>query len=244
MAHLQNTPANDFRPKPATNGLLAALSPDDLGLIEPHFETVALKLRDVLTEPGELIDYVYFPHVGICSVLTATSEGRIEVGLIGREGVVGVPVLLGVDRAPHQYLIQNEGEALRISSSALRQVMGKSPTLQGRLLRYVQTFIVQTSQTAFVNASHRLESRLARSILMTHDRTDGDELVITHEFASLMLGVRRAGVTVALHILEGNGVIRAERGRITVLNRTKLEALADDAYGVPEAEYARIMAPA
>lgn len=229
--------------KPARNELLAALAPQDQALLAPHLEPAEFHLRDVLVEAGQVITHVYFPRSGMSSILTDTAEGRIEVGIVGREGLIGLPILLGVDRGPHRHYVQGAGEALRIPSEALRRFMGQSPTLQAFLLRYVQTFLVQTAQTAFVNATHTLETRLARWVLMTHDRTDGDELVLTHEFLSLMLGVRRAGVTVATHILEGNGLIKATRGRITVLDRARLEELASDAYGMPEAEYARIMAP-
>lgn len=226
----------------ARNHLLAALSTQDHALLAPHLEPFELDLRGVLIEAGEVITHVYFPLSGMSSVLTDTAEGRIEVGIVGREGLIGLPVLLGVDRGPHQHYIQTAGEALRVPSHTLRRLMGQSPTLQALLLRYVQTFLVMTAQTAFVNATHTLETRLARWVLMTHDRTDGDELVLTHEFLSLMLGVRRAGVTVATHILEGNGLIKATRGRITVLDRARLEEFASDAYGMPEAEYARVMA--
>ena len=226
------------------NRLLASLSPADLGLLEPHLEPIPLKLGEVLIEANRPIGHVYFPQSGMGSVITHNSEGRVEVGVIGREGLGGVPVLLGAKQAPHEHMVQGEGEALRIPSGALREAMRQSPSLQALLLLYVQAFLVQTAQTAFVNASYAIEVRLARWLLMTQDRMEGDELQLTHEFLSMMLGVRRAGVTVTLHVLEGNGLIRAKRGLITVLDRERLVELADGAYGAPEAEYARLMAEA
>ena len=223
------------------NRLLASLLPADLGLLRPHLEPIPLRLRDVLIEANQPIGHVYFPQSGMGSVIHDTAEGRVEVGVIGREGLCGLPVLLGADQAPHEHMVQGEGEALRISSEALRSAMGQSPSLQALLLLYGQTFLVQVAQTAFVNATHGIEVRLARWLLMTQDRMESNELQLTHDFLSMMLGVRRAGVTVALHVLEGNGLIRATRGLVTVRDRERLIELADGTYGPPEAEYARLM---
>jgi CRP-like cAMP-binding protein len=165
-------------------------------------------------------------------------------GIIGREGLVGVPIVLGVDRSPHGFLVQAEGKALRIATADLRAINAERPAIHAVLMRYVHALMVQTASTAFSNASFTIEARLARWILMTRDRLDSEELPLTHEFLSMMLGVRRPGVTVAVQILEGNGLIRATRGRITVLDRKKLEELADSAYGLAEAEYASAMAGA
>ncbi len=135
------------------------------------------------------------------------------------------------------------GPALRIEPQNLRQALQRSPSLHSLLLRYVQAFTIQTAHTALSNGSHKIEERLARWLLMCHDRLDEDDLPLTHEFIALMLGVRRAGVTEALNILEGRGIIRAGRGNIVVLQRTKLEKAAGDSYGVPEAEYRRLIGP-
>ena len=226
---------------PVRNRILALLSPADLGLLAPHLEPIRLRLREVLIEANQPIEHVYFPQSGMGSVIADTAEGRVEVGVIGREGLGGVPVLLGADRAPHEHMVQGEGEGLRIASEALRSAMGQSPSLQALLLLYVQAFLVQTTQTAFVNATHGIEVRLARWLLMTQDRMESAELQLTHEFLSMMLGVRRAGVTVALHVLEGNGLIRAKRNLVTVRDRERLLELADGVYGLPEAEYDRLM---
>jgi len=161
--------------------------------------------------------------------------------MIGREGMVGVPVALGIDRSPHTIMVETPGAALCIPAQGLRAVMPQSPAIREHFLRYAHVLMVQTAQTAFANASFTIEARLARRVLMTQDRLDQDDLPLTHEFLSMMLGVRRPGVTLAIQALEGNGLIRAKRGSITVLDRTKLEEVADDAYGLAEAEYARVM---
>jgi CRP-like cAMP-binding protein len=225
------------------NRLLGAMTPDDFALLQPHLERVPLKLRHMVIEAGEPIQHVYFVEQGIASVLAEVAQERIEVGMIGSEGLAGVAVVLGVDSSPHAFMVQAEGEALRIPAAELRAAMGRSPSLCALLARYVHYFTVLLSQTAYANANFGIEARLARWILMTQDRLGREELPLTHEFMSLMLGVRRPGVTVATHVLEGSGMIRAKRGRITVLDRERLMDLADTSYGLPEAEYARVMGP-
>jgi len=232
----------ELQQKSVRNRLLAGLTPGDFASIQTHLEPVELELRQVLINPNQPIEHLYFPETGYASVTTNGHGSKIEIGIIGREGVVGVPVALATDRIPFEVFIQLAGRALRITTAQLEQAIAASPTLHRSLLRYAQALTVQTSGTAFANAEHTVEMRLARWVLMCHDRIDGDEFAITHEFMSMMLGVRRAGVTTATHILEGNGLIRAKRGSITVLNREGLLALADDAYGLPEAEYERLMA--
>jgi CRP-like cAMP-binding protein len=224
------------------NQLLAGLPSEDFDALQAHLEPIQVDLRQVLIEPNQPIEHVYFPQTGYASVVTNLHSTAIEVGLIGREGMVGIPVVLGVRSAPFQYFVQHPGEVLRMATPHLEAVIDDRPSLHRVLLRYAQALNVQTSGTAFTNAEHTLETRLARWLLMCHDRVDGDEILITHEFMSMMLGVRRSGVTTATHILEGNGLIRAKRGVINILDRERLEEFADSAYGLPEAEYARIMA--
>src|SRR5215204_2053481 len=226
------------------NHLLSALNRDEFDLLQPDLEPVALDLRQWLIEAGEPIQHVTFPEHGIISILADTSEGRIEVGLLGPEGMAGLPVVLGIERSPHGYMVQAAGEALRITAQDLRTALRHSPSLQAGLLRYAHTLMVQTAETAYANAGFTIEARLARWILMTDDRLNHDELPLTHDFLSMMLGVRRPGVTIAVQNLEGNRLIRAKRGHITVLDRTGLEGVADSAYGASEAEYARVMAAA
>src|SRR5215208_7643521 len=226
------------------NRLLSALNRDDFDLLQPDLEPVALELRQWLIEAGEPIQHVTFPEQGIVSILADTSQGRIEVGLIGPEGMAGLPVVLGIERSPHGYMVQAAGEALRITAQDLRTAVRQSPSLQAGFLRYAHALMVQTAETAYANAGFTIEARLARWILMTDDRLAREDLPLTHDFLSMMLGVRRPGVTLAVQSLEGNRLIRAARGRITVLDRTGLEGVADSAYGASEAEYARVMAAA
>src|SRR3954451_13204574 len=211
------------------NRLLAALTPDAFWLLQPHLEPVPLELRQWLIEAGKPIQHVYSPEHGIVSVLADTSQGRIEVGLIGPEGMAGVPVGLGIDHSPHGYMVQAEGEARRIPAQDLRTAVRHSPSLHSAFLRYAHALMVQTAQTAYANAGFTIEARLARWVLMTDDRLERDDLPLTHEFLSMMLGVQRPGVTLAIQALEGGGLIRAKRGSITVLDRARLEALAKDA---------------
>ncbi len=229
-------------PLPWRNRLLLALSVQDFSLLQPQLEPVPLPVGTRLAEPNTPIQHVYFLDEGIASVVASTPQGRrIEVGIIGREGLTGLPVLLGTDRSPHACFVQTAGSGWRIRADDLRRAMAASPSLHQHLLRFVQAFMVQMGQTALANGSHVIEQRLARWLLMCHDRVDGDELATTHEFLSLMLGVRRAGVTVALQALEERGLIATQRGQVTVLNRAGLEAVAGDSYGLCEAEYERLI---
>jgi CRP-like cAMP-binding protein len=229
-------------PSPSRNLLLASLSSSDLGLLRPHLGPVNLALRYVLEKPDKRVEAVYFPEAGFASVVAVQAKGiQVEVGLIGREGMSGLTIVLGNHRAPHSTYMQAAGQGQRISTVELRKAMEKSASLRGLLLKYVQVFMVQTAHTAIANARAKLDERLARWILMAHDRLDDKSLPLTHEFLALMLGVRRAGVTEALHALRGQKLIESARGAIVVLNRKGIERVAGAAYGVPEAEYRRLI---
>jgi CRP-like cAMP-binding protein len=224
------------------NQLLASLSTDDLDLLERHLETVNLGLRKQLEKPNKRIEAVYFPESGFASVVAVQSNGKqVEVGLIGREGMTGLPIVLGNHRSPHSIYIQAAGTGKCIPSKELRAATRSSLSLRDSLLKYVQAFGVQTTHTAISNARARMDVRLARWLLMAHDRIGDDTLPLTHEFLSLMLGVRRPGVTEALDGLRKRGLISYKRGAITVRDRKGLERTAGDAYGVPEAEYRRLI---
>jgi CRP-like cAMP-binding protein len=226
------------------NRLLQALGPQDLDMLSGDMELVSFRRGDILVSPNQPISYVTFPTTGICSIVAlASTSNRIEAGVVGREGLVGLAALLSTDCTPHQCLVQVDGEGFRISAERLRILMQLSPRLHDVLLRYVQVVLIQAEQTALANGRFSIERRLARWILMCHDRMEGDELNFTHELLSIMLGVRRPGVTVATHVLEGAKMIRATRGRLTVLSREKLEEAAGGSYGVPEAEYERLIGP-
>ena len=225
------------------NRLLKLLSEDDFARLQSHLKLTETELRQTLIAPNEPVKQMFFPETGYASLATQGAEsGRVEAGLIGREGVVGAfPVLLGSDRTPHHFLVQSPGEMLAIDTPALCAAVDQSPSLRKLLLRFTQVQFTQASQTAFVNATLKIETRLARWLLMCHDRVDGDELVVTHEFVALMLGVQRSGVTLAIQALEGYRLIKAKRGRMTVLDRDALEKVVGTGYGLPEAEYARLI---
>jgi CRP-like cAMP-binding protein len=224
------------------NRLIKAMSPDDFDRLQPHLDLTDLPLQQMLIAPNQRVEHLYFLESGVSSITAQGSDGRVEVGIAGREGLVGaVPLLLGSDRVPHDHFMQLAGEGWRIGAEALLAATDASATLRRLLLRYIQTELVQVRQTAFVNASFNIEARLARWLLMCHDRVDGDDLLLKHEFLSIMLGVQRSGVTLALQNLEGAGRIKARRARITVLDRERLETVANGSYGAPEAEYARLI---
>lgn len=223
------------------NRLLRVLAPQDFELLRPHLQSMKTELHQVLITPHVSILKVFFPEVGFASI-TTEGLGKIEVGIIGREGLVGAaPVLLGTDRSPHDHFVQASGEVFAIGVDALQGVVAQSESLRNLLLRFVQTLLVQSAQTAYVNASFDIEARLARWLLMCQDRLGGSEFALTHEFLSMMLGVQRTSVTLSLQTLEGHRMIKARRGRIEVVNRDMLIATADRAYGVPEVEYARLI---
>jgi len=226
----------------SSNRLLNSLSTADFGLLGPNLEPLDLALRQVLETPNKRIDDVYFIDSGFASVVAIQAKQvRAEVGLIGREGMTGLPIVLGNHLSPQSTFIQAAGSGQRIDAIVLRKAINSSPSLHAALLRYVQAFMVQTTHTAVANACARLDQRLARWILMAHDRVDGNSLPLTHEFLSLMLGVRRAGVTEALHALESKGLIRSSRGAIVVRNRKGIERSAGGTYGVAEKELRRLV---
>ena len=228
-----------------TNLLLNAMKPDDLALLKPSLERVAIEREQILNPANALIEHVYFLESGIASIVSIRPDsGKTEVGIFGREGMSGTTLVMGIDRSPHETFIQVDGRtALRIESDRLVKAMGQSASLTKLLLAFVHVLMVQTAACAVGNAHHQLEARLSRWLLMCHDRTDGDEILLTHHFMAMMIACRRSGVTVTLHVLEGMGAIRSKRGRVIILDREKLEDLAGDAYGEPEGEYRRLIAP-
>ncbi|MFE1597332.1 Crp/Fnr family transcriptional regulator [Methylobacterium sp. ID0610] len=224
------------------NRLLRRMACEDFARLRPHLEPVRTELRQVLIETDAPIAALYFPETGFSSMTTLGGRARGEIGLVGLEGLVGAsPVLLGCDRGPFTHMVQAPGAMLRIAAGALFAAAEASPSLRQLLLRSVQVQMIQTAQTAVVNATHQIEARLARWLLMCHDRVEGDDLDLTHEFLSLMLGVQRTSVTLALQTLEGRQIIRARRGRITIVDRPALLATAEGGYGIPEAEHVRLI---
>jgi len=224
------------------NRLLAKLEPADLALLAENFTSVTLERRYPLELPNRKIEHVYFIEHGIASVVAAGDSGReIEVGLIGCEGLSGLAVILGNDRSPHSTYMQVGGSGQRISLQAFCDVMDRSAELRAILLRYAQAFMIQTSHTAVANARGSVVERLARWMLMAHDRVDGDNIALTHEFIAVMLGTRRPGVTEAVQTLSRKGFIRTDRGLVVVVDREGLLKRAGKLYGVPETEYDRLI---
>ncbi|WP_043344372.1 Crp/Fnr family transcriptional regulator [Belnapia moabensis] len=215
------------------NRLLAALPSGVLAELWPQLQSVELPFRHVLQAPGKPIEAVYFPETGWASMLAYMEDGdAAEVGLIGREGFIGLPVLLGADHDDIEAMVQGPGTALRMDARAFRQELQRLPALHDLLLRYALVHHGQVARTAACNGRHHTDQRLARWLLMGHDRAEGDEYPMTHEFLSMMLGVRRAGVTVSAGALQKAGHIQYGRGRITITDRPGLESVACECYGM------------
>jgi CRP-like cAMP-binding protein len=218
------------------NKVLAALSPEDFALLEPHLEPVSLDVRQMLERANKPIKHSYFLNHGLASVIAIGKNGhRLEVGLIGREGMTGLAVVTGNDRSPNETFIQVQGSGSRINAEELRGAIRESRSLHKELLKFVQDFMILTAHTALSNATATVTERLARWLLMAQDRLGGDEVPLTHEFLSLMLGIRREGVTVTLNALKRKGYIRLMRGCIQIADRRGLIAAANGSYGIPEA---------
>jgi CRP-like cAMP-binding protein len=224
------------------NGLLRSLSGPDFALVLPGLTSVDLPVRFRLERHNHIIDNVYFFRSGLASMVTnAGSDHTIEVGMIGREGMSGLSLLLASDTAMCETFMQSPGDGWRMSSADLRSAMTKSSTLQRILIRFAHVMLSQTTYTALANGRYRLEERLARWLLMAHDRAEDATLSLTHEFLSVMLGVRRPGVTVALKMLGERGIIEAARGSVEIKDRPALEDMANGCYGAPEADYRRLI---
>jgi CRP-like cAMP-binding protein len=228
-------------PQPV-NRLLAALPDVEYQRLVPHLKYVPLPLKQILHKRGESIEYVYFPHHGIVSLVSTSEEGsKIEVGLVGNEGIVGIPAVLGDNIATAIAMVQVKGSSWRMEASLLKTEFGQGGILQSLLLRYTQALYALTSQNAACNGLHLIEKRLTRWLLLVHDRVGSDELLLTHEFIAEMLGVRRAGLTMAANRLQQAGLIRYHRGRITILNRYQLETTSCSCYGIIKGEYTRLL---
>jgi CRP-like cAMP-binding protein len=219
------------------------MSRSDIALLRPSLEVLEMRIRFRMEECNKPIKHVYFVEEGIASVVASSGEGKeIEVGLIGFEGMTGVVVVLGNHRSPHKTYVQMAGRAQRIGVIEFRAALEASETMRPFLLKYAHAFMVQTAHTAIATGRANVEERLARWVLMAHDRITGDDVPLTHELLALMLGVRRAGVTVAMDALEKRGFLIGSRGHIRVLDRDGLKQTAGAYYGVPESELRRLMA--
>jgi CRP-like cAMP-binding protein len=224
------------------NHLLCTLSPEELKRLLPHLEPIDFSLSEVIYESGERPDYVYFPTTAIVSLLYTTQDGAtVEMGLAGNDGMIGVAIFLGGDTTPSRAVVQIAGSALRISAQLLLEEFSRGGLFQRLLLRYTQALITQISQTAVCNRLHPMEQRLCRRLLSSHDRVNSDELPMTQEFISNILGGRRESVTVAARRLQDAGLIQYARGRIRILNRSGLEAITCECYQTVKNEFDRLL---
>ncbi|HEX2018522.1 MAG TPA: Crp/Fnr family transcriptional regulator [Aurantimonas sp.] len=231
---------NDISQTDIQNLLLRAIVPEAFDLLRPAMQRLELPVKTELITPDVPNEHVYFIESGLSSlVATNVEDESVEVGHIGYEGMAGAHVLLKVDRTPNRTFMQVGGHGISVPVLALLATLEQVKAANDLLLKYVHCCDLQLAHSALANARYTMPDRLARWLLMCHDRLQDDDLPLTHEFLSLMLGVRRSGVTNEIHVLEGVHAIKARRGNIRILDRQKLEAVAGASYGVPEGEYER-----
>jgi CRP-like cAMP-binding protein len=230
------------RVDPPSNRLLGLLSPRDYKRLLPHLEPVELEYRKSLYQADKKIEFVYFIETGVGSLVNTMANGQAaEVGTIGNEGVVGLPLVLGDDRAPTSVYVQVPGAGLRMKGSVFATELARSATMQVVMLRYVHALFNQVAQSAACNHFHSLEQRCCRWLLMTRDRMHSDEFLLTQEFLAMMLGVQRSGVSIAAGGLQRAGLITYNRGNVTILDRPGLKKLSCECYGVSKKEFDRFL---
>jgi len=217
---------------PAANALLATLPRKTYNSLLSGVETVTLNFGDVLLEPGERIQHVFFPDNSLVSLLTEEEERAVEVGLVGHEGMVGIPLALGVNVSPVRAMVQGQGTALRMTTPRFLQEFRASPQFQQSLFRYSHALMSQVTQISACNRLHKVEARLARWLLMTRDRLHSRQFRLTHKFLGFMLGVRRVGITQAASDLQRQGLITYSRGDMRILNEKGLEEAACRCYRI------------
>ncbi|MDM0022850.1 Crp/Fnr family transcriptional regulator [Variovorax saccharolyticus] len=224
------------------NDLLAALPDAELKRWLPLLEPVDLPLGHAVYESGATLSHVYFPTTAIVSLLYVLENGAsAEIAVVGREGIVGISIFMGGGSTPNRAVVQSAGKGFRLSAKALQDEFNRAGPVLHLLLRYTQALITQMSQTAVCNRHHSLDQQLCRWLLLSLDRLQGNDLVMTQELISNMLGVRREGVTEAAVQLQAGGLIRYSRGRITVLDRPGLEKRSCECYAVVKKEYDRLL---
>jgi CRP-like cAMP-binding protein len=224
------------------NRLLGLLDPKDLDRLRLHLRPVVFDYRQSLYEANSPIPFVYFPIDGVASLVNMMADGSAtEVGTIGNEGIVGLPVIFGDRHAPTSAYIQVPGSGLRLQADVLSSEMDRSSSMRGIMLRYAHAFFNQVAQSAACNHFHSVEQRCCRWLLMTHDRVQSDRFLLTQEFLGMMLGVRRTSVTAVAGILKRQKLIEYRRGQVTVLNRPGIEKLACECYAVSKQEFDRLL---
>jgi len=230
------------RHTPHQNHLLDALPSSDYERLEPHLELIPMKLGDVLYEPGVKLRYVYFPTTSIVSLLYVIEDGAsAEIAIVGNEGVLGISLFMGGDTTPSRAVVQSAGHGFRLRADLLKSEFGRFGPAMHLLLRYTQALITQMAQTAVCNRHHSIDQQLCRWLLLSLDRLSTNELTMTQDLIANMLGVRREGVTEAAGKLQAAALIRYQRGRITVLDRPRLEARACECYQVVKTEFDRLL---
>ncbi|WP_207460395.1 Crp/Fnr family transcriptional regulator [Azospirillum sp. SYSU D00513] len=223
------------------NFILASLTPEEEALVRPHLEPVEMRHKMTFFHPDEPIGHVWFVERGCASLINVLPDGdAVEVGTIGREGIVGTPVLLECDRMPCQCDMEVPGDGWRMPASALTAAMRRNEGLRIKLLRFAQGHFNQVAQTAACNRLHSIEERCARWLLMTRDRV-GDDFPLTHEYLAIMLGVRRAGVTITANLFQNAGLIRHRRGHFTIVDPAGLEDASCDCYRIIREEFRRLL---
>jgi CRP-like cAMP-binding protein len=239
MHKKQNVP--DSAP-PRVNRLLGALPDTDYAQVLPHLESSSMELGRAIYESGSRQGYVYFPTTAIVSLLYVMEDGSsAEIAVVGNEGVVGISLFMGGESTPSRAVVQSAGHGYRLRANALINVFSQGGELQHALLRYTQALITQMAQTAVCNRHHSVEQQLCRWLLLSLDRLPSNELTMTQELIANMLGVRREGVTEAAGHLQAAGLIHYSRGKITVIDRPKLEARVCECYAVVKREYERLL---
>lgn len=224
------------------NHLLASLPPDALRQLLPKLTPVELVIRQIISAPDQRIEAVYFPESGMFSLVAHLDDGmQAEVGIIGREGMLGVPLLSGVDTSFSESMVQMPGAGLRMAAGDFRRELETNVPFRTVLLRYNEALQAQVMQTAACNGRHGVEQRLARWLLMAHDRVNGDELPLTQDFMAMMLGVHRPSITVSAGILQRAGLIRYANGHVTVLNRASLEAASCECYDAVRRRFSALL---
>ena len=227
---------------PVRNRLLASLPPDALAALLPKLSTVALATRQPLYNPDAAIEAVYFVECGMISLVANLDDGmQAEVGIVGQEGMLGISLLSGAETPFIESMVQMPGTALRMAVKDFRHEWDGNAAFRMLLLRYNEALHAQVMQTAACNGHHGLEQRLARWLLMAHDRADGDELPLTQDFMAMMLGVHRPSITITAGILQRAGLIRYSAGRVTVLDRPSLEAASCECYGAVQRRFSALL---
>jgi CRP-like cAMP-binding protein len=240
-----DSPSMSLAITPVENRLLAALPSEEIEHLGPYLEPITFALGEVVYEPGGHMKYLYFPTNSVVSLVYTMEDGStVEMGLAGNEGVVGISLFMGGETTPNRGIVQIAGGAFRMKATILQEEFKRGGVLQHLLLRYTQALITQISQTAVCNRRHSLEQRLCRWLLLCHDRVESNELLMTQEFISNMLGARRESVTVAACHLQDAGLIHYSRGHITILNRRGLEAAVCECYRVVKNEFDRLLGAA